>query len=127
MYVEADFFLALLKDGDRLKDNAEKYYRKFKNQMWTSFLTLIELMLWAYSHKKDPLPFVECASKLVKLKKIEISFEKLLAACYLVEKYNCTTFDSLHAVICGENKILSSDRKYDKIGLNRVKLEESPK
>ncbi len=127
MYVETDFFLALIKNNDRLKANAEKYYHKFKNKMWTSFLTMIELMLWAYSHKKDPLPFVEGAFGLVKLKKTEIPFEKLLAACYLIEKYSCTTFDSLHATICGEDEILSSDRKYDKMGLKRIKLEKNPK
>ncbi len=40
MYTETDFFLALLKPKDWLKDNAEKIYKKHKDDIWTSTHTL---------------------------------------------------------------------------------------
>jgi len=46
----------------------------------------------------------------------------LLAAHYMKEA-QAKTFDSLHAAYCGKDKIISSDKVFDKLGLERVKLE----
>ena len=54
LYADTDFFLALIKKDDWLKKNAEKIYKKYKNELWTSTLTLKELLLLAYRDNKDP-------------------------------------------------------------------------
>jgi len=123
MYAETDFFLALLKEEDWLKKNAERIYRDHKNEIWTSTHTLTELMLLAYREGKDPLELVEKASNLVEIREPQIGVGGYLSACYVMKKYGVTPFDALHAIYCGEDEIISSDRKYDKIGLRRVRLE----
>ncbi len=123
MYAETDFFLALLKPKDWLKNNAEKIYREHKDEIWTSTHTLTELMLLAYRDGMDPLKMVERASNLVEVREPQIGIAGYLSACYMMKKYGATPFDALHAVYCGGDAIISSDKKYDAIGLKRVKLE----
>jgi len=124
MYAETDFFLALLKHEDWLKTNAEKIYGEHKDKIWTSTHTLTELMLLAYRDGKDPLEMVERASNLVEVREPQIGVAGYLSACYVMKKYGATPFDALHAVYCGGDEIISSDKKYDVIGLKRIKLEE---
>lgn len=123
LYADTDFFLALIKKDDWLKKRAESLYKKYKNDLWTSTLTLKELMLLAYRDKRDATQIVEKASELMPVKEVDIGVEGHIAACYLIKKYKMTPFDALHAVICGSDSILSSDKKYDLIGLKRIKLE----
>ncbi len=124
LYADTDFFLALLKEKDWLKENAEKIYKKHKNEMWTSGLTLKELILIAYREHKDPTLIVEKASNLMEIREPKIGIEGYLSACYLMKKYNVTPFDALHAVYCANDTIVSSDKKYDEMGLKRIKIEE---
>ena len=124
MYAETDFFLALLKEGDWLKRNAERIYEKHKDEIWTSTHTLMELILLAYRDGKDPLEMVEGASNLVEVREPKIGVNGYLSACYVMKKYGVTPFDALHAIYCDGDEIISSDKKYDEIGLKRVKLEE---
>jgi len=53
MYVETDFLLALIKDDDWLGEAAESVYRERREELWTSGLTLIELLLVAYREGRD--------------------------------------------------------------------------
>jgi predicted nucleic acid-binding protein len=122
MYAETDFFLALLKEEDWLKKRAEQIYREHKDEMWTH--TLTELMLLAHREGWDALELVEKASSLVEVREPRIGVEGYLSACYVMKKYAATPFDALHAVYCGGDEIISSDRKYDRIGLKRIRLEE---
>jgi predicted nucleic acid-binding protein len=124
LYADTDFFLALIKKDDWLKKNAEKIYRKYKNELWTSELTLKELMFLAIRENKDPTDIIEKASELMPIKAPDIGVEGHIAACYLIKRYQMTPFDALHAVLCQNDTIVSSDKKYDKIGLRRIKLEK---
>ena len=47
MYAETDFLLALVKDEDWLGERAEAVYRDHGDDLWTSRLTLVELLLVA--------------------------------------------------------------------------------
>ena len=124
LYADTDFFLALIKKDDWLKKKAEKLFRQYKNELWTSTLTIKELMLMAYRDDKDATEIIEKAFALMPVKEIDIGIEGHIAACYLIKKYKMTPFDALHAVICGNDTIISSDKKYDLIGLKRIKLEK---
>ena len=124
LYADTDFFLALLKKNDWLKKNSEQIYKNHKNELWTSGLTLNELILISYREGKDPTEIVEKASRLMEIREPTIGIEGYLSTCYLMKKYNMSPFDALHAVYCGNDAIVSSDKKYDAIGLKRIKLEE---
>jgi len=124
LYADTDFFLALIKKDDWLKKNAEKIYKKYKNELWTSTLTLKELLLLAYRDNKDPTEIIEKAAEIMEIREPNIGVEGHIAACYLIKKYQMTPFDALHAVLCENDSIVSSDKKYDMLGLNRIKLEK---
>ncbi|UCH89587.1 MAG: PIN domain-containing protein [Thermoplasmata archaeon] len=124
MYADTDFFLALIKKDDWLKKRAEKLYKKHQNELWTSTLTIKELMLLAYRDNKDVTDIIEKASALMPVKEVDIGVEGHIAASFLIKKYKMTPFDALHAVICDNDSIISSDKKYDLIGLNRITLEK---
>ncbi|MBI4738178.1 type II toxin-antitoxin system VapC family toxin [Candidatus Woesearchaeota archaeon] len=125
MYADTDFFIALLSKKDRLRKSAEAIYSKHKDELWTSTLTLKELMILAYRENKDPIRIVESITELVEIRDPAIGIEGHLAACYLMRKYNMTPFDALHAIYCGSDAIVSSDKIYDSVGLKRVALEEN--
>ena len=124
LYADTDFFLALIKKDDWLKSHAEKIYKKYKNELWTSTLTLKELMLLAYRDNKDPTEIIEKAAELMEIREPDIGVEGHIAACYLIKKYQMTPFDALHAVLAQNDSIVSSDKKYDMLGLIRIKLEK---
>ena len=124
MYADLDFFLALLKDEDWLKSKAEEIYKNSNKEIWTSTLTLQELILYAVREKHNPSEYVEKILGLVKVKESVITVEMCLGVTDLINKYNFTIFDAFHAMICEGDVIISSDKIYDKIGLKRIKLEE---
>ncbi len=124
LYADTDFFLALIKKDDWLKKNAEKIYKKYRNELWTSTLTIQELMLLAYRENKDPKEVIEKAYELMPVQEPSIGIEGYLAACYLMNRYQMTPFDALHSILCGNDIIVSSDKKYDQVGLTRIKLEK---
>lgn len=124
MYADTDFFLALLKQDDWLAENAEKVYKRHKDELWTSSITLLELILIAYREKKDPRDLIEKAYGLMEVRNPELGIEGHLGICYLLTKYDMTPFDAYHAIYCGKDTIASSDKVYDKIGLKREKLEK---
>jgi len=122
MYADTDFFLALLKKSDWLKNKAEDIYNKHKKEIWTSPITLIELLLLAERYSLDPEKLLVDVLQLVKFKGGDPN--TFLLAAHKMKEDKLNVFDALHVAFCGKDKIISSDKKYDKIGLERVKLEE---
>lgn len=120
MYVETDFLLALLKDEDWLKQSAESFYRENKEELWTSEFTLLELMLVAYREDRNALKIV---SETMELIEVHGNKEDMESAAVYVQEEGMTPFDALHLVKSGEEKIVSSDKEYDKYK-EREKLEE---
>jgi len=121
MYVDLDFILALIKDEDWLSEKAEKVYEENKEELWTSDLTLLELMLVAYREEKDVVTTLVNAEALIEVKGEP---DDMLAAANYVEREGFTPFDALHLVRAGDETIVSSDSSYDDFA-ERLKLEES--
>ena len=124
MYVETDFLLSLFKKEDWLKKKAENIYNKHKGELWTSTITLLEMLLWARREGYEPAEVIEGVSSLVEIKDINLNYHMLLAVSSLMNEYKLTPFDALHAFIAKDTTIVSSERKYDKIGLKRIRLED---
>ena len=120
MYVETDFILALLKDDDWLSDKAEQIYRENRKDLWTSEYTLLELMLVAYREDRNVLKTV---SETIELLEVRGDSKDIESAAAYVQQEEMTPFDALHLVKADGEKIVSSDKEYDKY-TERRKLEE---
>ena len=119
VYVESDFFLALLKESDWLKPNAEQLYDRYKGDLQTSLVTFIELMLVAKKFQLSPIKITAAVMKIADYTDIV----PLKAAKYIEDGLG--VFDAFHAASCN-GVILSSDHIYDGVNIQRIKLEEFP-
>jgi predicted nucleic acid-binding protein len=118
IYADTDFFLALLKPSDWLKDKAKKILEDYNGKITTSTTTFIELALLA---KRYSLDVVRIFNSVMAICGVED--EVYLKAAIYMRDYNLSVFDAFHAAYC-RDKIISSDSIYEKIGIERVKLEE---
>lgn len=110
MYAETDFLLALVKGTDWLGEAAETVYREHRDDLWTSPITLIELLLVAYREDRDAERVVANAVALVDVRG---DVETVVAAATYVEDHGFTPFDALHLVESDGDTIVSSDATYD--------------
>ncbi len=120
-YADTDFFLALLKPTDWLKENARRILEKEKGKIYTSEATYIELMLLAKRYGLDPVRITVDVMAICNEKNGEYQ-----AAAELISQ-NVGVFDSFHAVH-SNGKIISSDKIYRKLGIEQIDLsDEKPK
>lgn len=122
-YADTDFFLALLKESDWLRDRALRIYHKNKGNITTSVTTVIELLLLAERLSIDPERLLAGAFEIApNIRGITIN-TALVAAHYIKDK-GLNVFDAFHAAYCENNPIISSDHIFDTIGIERIKLEK---
>ncbi|MBI2583280.1 MAG: PIN domain-containing protein [Candidatus Aenigmarchaeota archaeon] len=120
-YADSDFFLALIKEEDWLAERAEKILEQYKGRIWTSHWVIVEILMLAKKHNLDPENVI---FRIRQLARIEGDFLILIAVAHLMKERGMRVFDALHALSCGHDSIISSDRIFDKIGLERIKLED---
>lgn len=120
MYAEVDFLLALIKDDDWLGNPAERVYEEHHDELWTSQIALIELMLVAHREERNVERTITNASDLLEIRGDE---DRVLAAASYVTDRGLTPFDALHAVTADGDSIVSSDQSYDDV-CERFPLEE---
>ena len=118
IYADTDFFLALIKERDWLKENAKRILEKYRGQITTSIVTFIELALLAKKHDLDVVKIFTSVMALC-----NIDDERLLKAAIYIRDYGLGVFDAFHAAYC-DGKIISSDSVYDRIGIERIRLEK---
>jgi predicted nucleic acid-binding protein len=110
VYAETDFLLALIKGDDWLGDAAESVYEEHCDALWTSQLTLVELLLVAYREGLDAERVVANATNLLSIRG---DIDVVVAAATYVEDHGLTPFDALHLVESGGDTIVTSDNAYD--------------
>ena len=120
MYADTDFFLALLKGEDWLKEKAIIELNNYRGSITTSFVTIVELLFASKKYNMDPEDLFHCVYAISDV--IGVEEEKALAAAHLVKKKNVSACNALHACMCG-GTIISSDNIFDGLGIFRVKLE----
>ena len=109
-YADTDFFLALLKPTDWLRENAEKIMKEEQGTIYTSEATYIELMLLAKKYGLDTVRIaVDVMAICNEVKNISQAAAELVLS-------SAGVFDSFHAVH-SDGKIISSDKIYRKLGL----------
>ena len=120
IYADTDFFLALLKGSDWLKQAAKRLLRKYHGQLWTSEVTLTELLLLAKEFSLDPRRLLVDAMGIAR---VDDRIARLyLTAANVIKQQGIGVFDALHAAYCGNDQILSSDKVFDRLGLDRIAL-----
>lgn len=119
-YADTDFFLALIKPSDWLKTGAQEIYNKHKENIETSVVTIIELMLVGDREKIDQELIIQSVFKISKVE--GISKEDALSVAHLIKHEKIHVFDAFHAVLTKERSIISSDSVYDLLKIFRIKL-----
>lgn len=122
LYADTDFFVALLKKSDWLKQRAHRVLAKHRGEIITSATTIIELLLIAKECGLDPERLIVDVSQIANIEDGHIGV--LLVAANYIKEEGVGVFDALHAAFCGKRrKIISSDRIFDDLGFDRVRLE----
>ncbi len=121
IYADADFFMALAKKDDWLKTNAEKVCKQHQGSIETSIATVIEICLVC---KREGLDIETFIGSLFSIANVEgMTIEEGMKAAHLIKNEKINVFDSFHAVLSREMPIVSSEHIYDKLGIQRIKLE----
>ncbi|RLI78950.1 pilus assembly protein [Archaeoglobales archaeon] len=118
IYADTDFFIALLKPKDRLKDKAKRAFERYKGQITTSEVTFIELALLAKRYNLDVVKLITSVMAICGIEE-----DTYLKAAIYMRDYGVGVFDAFHAAHCGDT-IISSDHIFDKIGIKRIRLED---
>jgi len=128
VYVETDFLIALAKDSDWLKENAEEVLRDEDVEVSTSVFSYAEFLLLTDRYDIERVRAVSNLLDMVPVVPEEHSQAVLKAAKYQ-EEHGMTTFDSLHAGLAETRgaRILSSEQDYDALDIERVPLEGTEK
>lgn len=117
VYVDTDFFLALLKEKDWLKEKALKLLEEYRGNIKTSLATFIELMLLSKRYGLDPVKVTLSVMELTRY-----FDERVLKASVLISQ-GMGVFDAFHASF-SEEEIISSDHVYEEFGFRRIKLDD---
>lgn len=128
MYVETDFLIALVKDDDWLTDAAIRALEEH-DDIHTSILAYAEVLVLFYDREaaEYAIDAPRAITNLLELVPIvpEEHEDAVLAAAAFLDEYDLTLFDALHAglVTTGDERVLSTERDYDTVGLDRTPLE----
>ncbi|MFC6992005.1 PIN domain-containing protein [Haladaptatus sp. GCM10025707] len=131
MYVETDFLTALIKDEDWLQASALQALDD-REDIHTSILAYAEVLVLFYDREQsayeiDAPRAIANLLELVPIRPVEHE-EAVLAAASFLEEHHMTPFDALHAGMAatGGGAVLSSEKDYDTVGLDRLPLESYP-
>jgi len=118
-YADTDFFLALMKKSDWLKNKAKKIYEEHKETISVTPFTVVEIMIIC---KRENIPIKETLFQISRIAKLESSeWDVFFRASGYIEK-GATIFDSLLMAFCNNNIIIGSDSIYKKFGFNVIDL-----
>lgn len=120
IYADLDFFVALAKADDWLRDSAEHALTEHEDELYTSRGTLLELLVISGRFEFDRMEALAHALEIAPIPESEdVLFQ---AADYMNE--GMTAFDAYHAAYAGDDPILSSDKRFDDLDdVTRLPLE----
>lgn len=118
-YADSDFFLALLKDSDWLKERAKRMYEKHKDEIYVTPFTVAELMIVCI---REDIPLRETLFQISRIAALDfIKWELFFKAAEYIEE-GASVFDALLMAFAKENEIISSDKVYEKFGFKVINL-----
>ena len=128
MYVENDFLMALVKQKDWLQEPAHHALEEY-DDIHTSIVAYTELLVLAYDRDtgKYRIDVGRALADLVEQVPVrpEVHEQAVLTAAVLADDHGFTPFDAIHGgiAVATDRPILTSERDYDDIGVDRVPLE----
>ena len=128
-YTDSDFFLALLKDSDWLKEKAKKIYEHNKDSIYVSPFTVVELMVVCV---RENIPLKKTLFQISRIAGLTfVKWDLFFKAAEYVEQ-GASIFDSLLMAFVYESElafsekseIISSDKVYVKFGFKVIDLKK---
>jgi len=119
VYADTDFFVALVKDDDWLQENALELYQKYEGDIQTSLPTFIELCFLAQDHEWQLEAVI---SNVLEIAEVDFEEKVVYQALEYIED-GLNVLDAFQAAQAS-GSILSSDKEFDSISIDRIKLEE---
>lgn len=122
--------VALAKDDDWLQDAAVQALDEYEDDVQTSILAYAELLVVLYDRDTEgyDVDVTRALTNLLELVPIvpSVHEDAVLAAAAFLEEEDLTPFDALHAglAVAHDERVLSSERDYDAIDVDRVPLED---
>ncbi len=119
-YADTDFFIAISNPEDRLNRWAIKALERYKGNIHTSILTLVELALVSV---RRGVPVESMVASLLSIAELSgSSKQSALAAAHLIDHESVGVFDAFHASLC-EGEIISSDHVYGRLGIKQAGMD----
>lgn len=118
MYADTDFWIALLKGDDWLTERAEELYAEYGDDLDVSLTTFVELFL---IEEQFPFDREQAAISILEMTDADVDDEVVFQASEYIDD-GLNVFDAFHAALAGD-AILSSDKAFDEIAIERVQLE----
>lgn len=120
LYADTDFFLALIKEEDWLKSDAKKVLEEHEGNIWTSITTVLEISLLC---KREGIDIERAMVDVLDISELKgVERDTVFQAIDYMEREGLNVFDAFHASYCGDDKIISSDKVYDRVIEERVEL-----
>ena len=98
IYADTAFFLALLKDSDWPQTSAKRLLQVHKDQIWTSPVTLIELLLVSAQFHIDPERLIADVLELTQIQGGEV--KPILIAAHYIKSKGVEMRRAVGVVIC---------------------------
>ena len=102
---------------DALHEEAQKIYNKYKGNLQTSLLTIVELLAGCEKRKLDPEIVISSIFQLTHIS--GITLEQALRAAHYIKEKRLSSIDALHASL-SNFEIISSDKDFDRIDVDRI-------
>jgi len=128
VYVENDFLMALVKQEDWLQEPAHRALEEY-DDIHTSIAAYTEFLVLAYDQDTGEyqIDVGRALADLVEQVPVrpEVHEQAVLTAAVLADDHGFTPFDAIHGgiAVATDQPILTSERDYDDIGVDRVPLE----
>ena len=120
IYADTDFFIALVKDNDWLGKRAVTIANEHAGDIYTSRMTLLELLLISDRFAFDRMTALSHALEIAPIPGDETV---LFQAADYMDQYGFTAFDAYHLAYADSDPIISSDKKFDEVTDHRLQLE----
>jgi len=119
-YADTDFFLALVNEEDWLKSDARKVLEEYEGDIWTSIVTVLEISLLC---KREDIDIERAMVDIVQIAELkDVELDNVFKAIDHIEKDGLNVFDAFRASFCSGDKIISSDKVFDRVLEERIEL-----
>jgi predicted nucleic acid-binding protein len=120
VYADTDFFAAILKETDWLKEPALKLLATYRDDLRASVACVLELLLLSKKFDLNAERLINDIYLIAQVDDVEHG-RAMLAAGYM-DEYGLNPFDAMHAASAGTHPLISSDHVFDRLEIKRIPL-----